>query len=225
VKVLVVDDDSAVRESVGMSLSFEGYTVTTARDGVEAVAAVEADAPDVVVLDVQMPRLDGIGACRRLRAHGFDLPILMLTARESTNDRVIGLDAGADDYLVKPFALEELLARLRALSRRSRWEDGPGARLTFADITLDATTREVRRGGVDLALTRIEFNLLELLLSHPRQVLSRVQILDAVWGYSAGTGSNSLEVHIGLLRRKTEQGGMPRVIQTVWGVGYVLREL
>lgn len=223
-KVLVVDDESAVRESISASLGFEGYEVTVARDGVEALAAIGKEPPDVVVLDIQMPRLDGLGVCRRLRGDGNGLPILMLTARESTSDRVLGLDAGADDYLVKPFALEELLARLRALLRRTQPDGGRSSRLDFADLSLDRATREVTRGGLQLELTRTEFSLLELLLSYPRQVLTRSQILEAVWGYDVGTTSNSLEVYIGYLRRKTEAGGGSRLVHTVRGVGYVLRD-
>lgn len=223
-KVLVVDDESAVRESLSASLGFEGYDVEVAADGVEALAAIAEHLPDVVVLDVQMPRLDGLGVCRRLRAEGNDVPVLVLTARESTSDRVLGLDAGADDYLVKPFALEELLARLRALLRRAQPESGCSSKLTFDDLALDRVTREVTRGELRLELTRTEFSLLELLLSHPRQVFTRAQILQAVWGYDFATTSNSLEVYIGYLRRKTEAEGGCRLVHTVRGVGYVLRD-
>jgi len=227
VKVLLVDDEPGVRESLERSLRFEGYDVALARDGLEALEALSA-APasspyDVVVLDVLMPRLDGLQAVRRMRASGSDVPVLMLTARDGVSDRVVGLDAGADDYLVKPFALEELLARLRALTRRT----APPAvepPLAYADLTLDPGTRDVTRGGERITLTRTEFALLELFLRHPRQVLTRGQIIDAVWGYDFGTTSNSLEVYMGYLRRKTEAGGRPRLLQTVRGIGYVLRE-
>ncbi|MGV8966282.1 MAG: response regulator transcription factor [Cellulomonas sp.] len=223
-RVLVVDDESAVRESISLSLGFEGYDVQVAADGIEALEVVARGAPDVVVLDVQMPRLDGLGVCRRLRADGNRIPILMLTAREGTSDRVLGLDAGADDYLVKPFALEELLARLRALLRRAQPDVGAEKRLTFADLSLDRVTREVTRAGVPLDLTRTEFALLELLLSHPREVLARPQILQAVWGYDFGSSSNSLDVYVSYLRHKTEAGGETRLVQTVRGVGFVMRE-
>ncbi len=218
VKVLVVDDEPSVRESLERSLRFEGYDVSLARDGLEAIASVTAAASapyDAIVLDVLMPRLDGLQTVRRLRSLGLDVPVLMLTARDGVSDRVVGLDAGADDYLVKPFALEELLARLRALTRRTA--------MVYADLSLDPVTRDVVRAGQQLALTRTEFSLLELFLRHPRQVLTRAQIIDAVWGYDFGTTSNSLEVYMGYLRRKTEAAGQPRLLQTVRGVGYVLR--
>lgn len=221
--VLVVDDDPAVRESLRRSLAFNGYDVTVAQDGIEALATVGARRPDAVVLDVAMPRMDGLAACRALRAAGDDIPVLMLTAREAVADRVAGLDAGADDYLPKPFALEELLARLRALLRRTAATVDDGA-LHFADLSLDPLTRDVFRGERRISLTRTEFHLLELLLRHPRQVLQRSQILEDVWGYDFPTTANSLEVYIGYLRRKTEADGEPRLIHTVRGVGYVLRE-
>jgi two-component system, OmpR family, response regulator MprA len=225
VRILVVDDDRPVLESLRRSLAFNGYQVDLARDGVEALDAVTANRPDAMVLDVMMPRMDGLETCRRLRAAGDDLPVLLLTARDAVSDRVAGLDAGADDYLPKPFALEELLARLRALLRRSQAaradRDGP---LAFADLVLDVPTREVRRGERQLRLTRTEFSLLELLMRHPRQVLTRAQILEEVWGYDFPTTENSLEVYVGYLRRKTEAAGEPRLIHTVRGVGYVLRE-
>jgi len=227
VKVLVVDDEPGVRESLERSLRFEGYDVSLARDGLEAIDAVTAAAAapyDAVVLDVLMPRLDGLQTVRRLRSLGLDVPVLMLTARDGVSDRVVGLDAGADDYLVKPFALEELLARLRALTRRTAVPEHEPA-LSYADLSLDPVTREVVRGGEEIALTRTEFTLLELFLRHPRQVLTRGQLIDAVWGYDFGTTSNSLEVYMGYLRRKTEAGGGSRLLQTVRGVGYVLREL
>ena len=227
-RILVVDDDRAVRESLRRSLAFNGYDVDLATDGLDALEKVTAHRPDAVVLDVMMPRVGGLEACRRLRADGDDVPILVLTARDSVADRVAGLDAGADDYLVKPFALEELLARLRALLRRSGSQgdgtDGAGAVLAFADLSLDPGTREVTRGDRPIRLTRTEFALLELFLRHPRQVLDRAKILEDVWGYDFPTTANSLEVYVGYLRRKTEAGGEPRLIHTVRGVGYALRE-
>ncbi|HEY9390541.1 MAG TPA: response regulator transcription factor [Mycobacteriales bacterium] len=224
-RILVVDDDRPVLESLRRSLTFNGYEVDMARDGVEALDAVTARRPDAMVLDVMMPRLDGLETCRRLRAAGDDLPVLLLTARDAVSERVSGLDAGADDYLPKPFALEELLARLRALLRRTRpARSDTDDRLTFADLSLDVATREVRRGDRAMRLTRTEFSLLELLLRHPRQVLTRSQILEEVWGYDFPTTENSLEVYVGYLRRKTEAGGEHRLIHTVRGVGYTLRE-
>jgi two-component system response regulator MprA len=223
VRILVADDEPAVREALGRALKLEGYDVELAADGEEALVAVGLRVPDAVVLDVLMPRLDGIAACRRLRALGDRTPVLMLTARDTVSDRVAGLDAGADDYLVKPFALEELLARLRALLRRSvnGGEDGV---LRFADVELDPGTREVRRGDRAMELTRTEFLLLELFLLNPRQVLTRPLIYERVWGYDFGPSSNALDVYIGYLRRKLEAGGEPRLVQTVRGVGYALRE-
>lgn len=221
-KVLVVDDEQAVRDAVARALRYEGYTVATAADGKEALEVQALEPADALVLDVLMPNLDGLEVCRRLRLGGDPVPILMLTARETVPDRVAGLDAGADDYLVKPFALQELLARLRALLRRTLESDG--AAMRFADLSLDPETREVRRGDREIELTRTEFLLLELLLRNPRRVLTRELILERVWGYDFETSSNSLDVYIGYLRRKTEGGGEPRLIQTVRGVGYVLRE-
>jgi two-component system response regulator MprA len=207
----------------------EGYEVDLAADGVEALDAVRARPPDAIVLDVMMPRLDGLETCRRLRAAGDRTPVLMLTAMDAVADRVSGLDAGADDYLVKPFALEELLARLRALLRRRTADDiaaaaGHAPALRFADLSLDPDTRDVRRGERPISLTRTEFSLLELLLANPRRVLTRANILEQVWGYDFPTTGNALEVYIGYLRRKTEADGEPRLIHTVRGVGYVLRE-
>ncbi|HET9506327.1 MAG TPA: response regulator transcription factor [Gaiellaceae bacterium] len=223
-KILVVDDDAAVRESLRRALQLEGYEVELAADGAEALDRLKLDgaAPDALVLDVSMPRLDGLEVCRRLRRGGSAVPVLMLTARDEVADRVAGLDAGADDYVVKPFALEELLARLRALLRRS--SGAPADVLRFADLELDPGTRIVTRGGDPIELTRTEFSLLELFLLNPRQVLTRSVIFERVWGYDFGFGSNSLDVYVGYLRRKTEQGGKPRLIQTVRGVGYALRE-
>jgi two-component system response regulator MprA len=222
-RVLVVDDEPALRDGLRHALALEGYRVDVAADGAEALEAHAARPADVVVLDVLMPRVDGIEVCRRLRAAGDWVPILMLTARAELEDRVDGLDAGADDYVVKPFALDELFARLRALLRRSG--DGQdGTALRFADLVLVPETREVWRGERPLELTRTEFALLELFLRNPRQVLTRSLIFERVWGYDFGSSSNSLDVYIGYLRRKTEQGGEPRLIQTVRGVGYALRE-
>jgi len=224
VRILVVDDERAVRESLERTLRFEGYEVAVAGDGAEALDRVQRDRPDAVVLDVLMPRLDGLAVCRRLRARGDDLPVLLLTARDAVADRVTGLDVGADDYLVKPFALEELLARLRAMLRRVVGAPEEAGRLAFADLRADLGTREVRRGDRLLVLTRTEFLLIELLLRHPRQVLTRSLILERVWGFDFEATSNSLEVYVGHLRRKTEAGGEPRLLHTVRGVGYVLRE-
>jgi two-component system, OmpR family, response regulator MprA len=226
-RILVVDDDRAVRESLRRSLTFNGYEVDLAADGAQALGQIAAVRPDALVLDVMMPRMGGLEACRALRATGDDVPILVLTARDGVADRVAGLDAGADDYLPKPFALEELLARLRALLRRSNsaaeTEESSGL-LVFGDLSLDTGTREVRRAGHDLRLTRTEFSLLELFLRHPRQVLSRERILEEVWGFDFPTTANSLEVYVGYLRRKTEAEGGSRLVHTVRGVGYVLRE-
>ncbi|HEY8628395.1 MAG TPA: response regulator transcription factor [Gaiellaceae bacterium] len=223
-RILVVDDEPAVRESLRRALQLEGYGVELAGDGSEALYRLESRElePDGIVLDVLMPEVDGLEVARRLRRTGSRVPILMLTARDEIADRVAGLDAGADDYLVKPFALEELFARLRAILRRSA--DGAVEVLRFADLELDPATREVRRGGDLIELTRTEFSLLELFMLNPRQVLTRSVIFERVWGYDFGPGSNSLDVYIGYLRRKTEGGGKPRLIQTVRGVGYALRE-
>jgi two-component system response regulator MprA len=224
-RVLVVDDDRAVRESLRRSLEFNGYAVFLASDGAEALASISGNAPDVVVMDVMMPRLDGLEATRALRKAGNDVPILVLTARDAVGDRVEGLDAGADDYLTKPFALQELLARLRALLRRVvPHDDAPDETLTFADLTMDMATREVRRGDRLVELTRTEFALLEMFLRRPRRVLERSFILEEVWGYDFPTTANSLEVYVGYVRRKTEAGGEPRLIHTVRGVGYVLKQ-
>jgi two-component system response regulator MprA len=223
VRVLVVDDERAVRDSLRRALELEGYDVELAADGEEALERLAQNGePDAVVLDILMPRMDGLEVCRRLRREGHSLPVLMLTARDEVENRVAGLDAGADDYVTKPFALEELLARLRALLRRTT--SGSGEVLRFADLELDPKTREVRRGGESVDLTRTEFSLLELFLLNPRQVLTRSVIFERVWGYDFGFSSNSLDVYIGYLRRKTEAGERPRLIQTVRGVGYALRE-
>lgn len=220
--ILVVDDDRAVRESLGRALRFEGYCVDFAASGREALERVAVGAPSALVLDVRMPGMSGLDVCRALRADRSRLPVLLLTARDAVSDRVAGLDAGADDYLVKPFALDELLARLRALLRRL--DPGDETTVRFGHVVLDTVTYEVRSDGRVIELTRTEFNLLHLFLMHPRQVLTRDIIYRRVWGYDAPLGSNSLDVYIGYLRRKTEAGGARRLIHTVRGVGYVLRE-
>jgi two-component system response regulator MprA len=223
VRILVVDDERAVRESLRRALELQGYEVDLASDGAEALAKLADNGHvDAVVLDILMPGVDGLEVCRQLRRGGSAVPVLMLTARDAVGDRVEGLDAGADDYVVKPFALEELLARIRALLRRGApTVDGV---LRFADLELDPSTREVRRGDDAIDLTRTEFNLLELFMLNPRQVLTRSVIFERVWGYDFGFASNSLDVYIGYLRRKTEAGDKPRLIQTIRGVGYALRE-
>ena len=222
-RILVVDDEPAVRESVDRALRLDGYRTELAADGREALDALAVAPPDAVVLDVLMPEVDGLEVCRRLRAAGDRTPVLMLTARDAVADRVRGLDAGADDYLVKPFALEELRARLRALLRRAAPATGAEV-LRFADVVLDPAAHTAARGGRDVELTRTEFLLLELFLRHPRQVLTRSVVFEHVWGYDFGPTSNSLEVYVGYLRRKLEAAGEPRLIHTVRGVGYVLRE-
>src|ERR687886_2147066 len=221
-RILVVDDEPSVRDALDRALRMEGYKVQLAADGEQALDALATSPPDAVVLDILMPAPDGLEVCRRLRAAGDRVPVLMLTARDAIADRVRGLDAGADDYLVKPFALEEMLARLRALLRRAR--DGEeGGVLRFADLVLDPARYYVHRGGRPIELTRTEFALLELFLRNPRRVLTRSVIFDRVWGYDFGPASNSLEVYVGYLRRKTEALGEPRLLHTVRGVGYVLR--
>ena len=227
--ILVVDDERAVRDSLRRALELEGYRVELAEDGENALRRLSADpAPDAVILDVLMPGADGLEVCRRLRAAGMEVPVLMLTARSEVDSRVAGLDAGADDYLPKPFALAELLARLRALLRRVGGDDADAPSgtdvLRFGDLELDTGTREVHRAGDHMELTRTEFALLELFLRNPRQVLTRSIIFERVWGYDFGPSSNSLDVYIGYLRRKTETGGKGRLIHTVRGVGYALRE-
>jgi two-component system response regulator MprA len=218
----VVEDDRAVRESIERALAFEGYEVAAAPDGLGALESV-SDAPaDAIVLDVSMPRKDGLEVCRELRALGDRTPVLILTARHTVPDRVAGLDAGADDYLVKPFALEELLARLRALLRRTNTAEGAEV-LEVADLRLDPATRDVTRAGTTIELTKTEFSLLELLMINAGIVLSRSTIYERIWDYDFGPTSNSLEVYVGYLRRKTEVDGAPRLIHTVRGVGYVLR--
>lgn len=222
-KILIVDDERAVRESLRRALELEGYEIEFAADGEEALRRLELEpSPDAAILDVLMPGIDGLEVCRRLRLRGNIVPVLMLTARAEVDSRVAGLDAGADDYLPKPFALAELNARLRALLRRAG--NGATDTLRFADLELDPGTREVRRAGDRIELTRTEFSLLELFLRNPRQVLTRSIIFERVWGYDFGPTSNSLDVYIGYLRRKTEIGGKTRLIHTVRGVGYALRE-
>jgi two-component system response regulator MprA len=222
-KILVVDDERAVRDSLRRALELEGYEIELAGDGREALERLESNSqPDALILDLLMPGVDGLEVCRRIRRSGSTVPVLMLTARDEVENRVAGLDAGADDYVTKPFALEELLARLRALLRRAT--GGADEVLRFADLELNPGTREVRRAGEPIELTRTEFSLLELFLRNPRQVLTRSIIFERVWGYDFGFASNSLDVYIGYLRRKTENGGGPRLIHTVRGVGYALRE-
>jgi two-component system response regulator MprA len=229
-RILIVDDEPAVREALQRSLAFEGYDTQVAVDGADALEKATAYQPDLVVLDIQMPRMDGLTAARRIRGAGDTTPILMLTARDTVGDRVTGLDAGADDYLVKPFELDELFARIRALLRRSSYAAAvagaadEGETLTFGDLRMDLATREVTRGGRQVELTRTEFTLLEMFMAHPRQVLTREQILKAVWGFDFEPSSNSLDVYVMYLRRKTEAGGEPRLVHTVRGVGYVLRQ-
>jgi two-component system response regulator MprA len=228
-RILIVDDEPAVRDALQRSLAFEGYGTEVAVDGIEAVTKTATYAPDLIILDIQMPRMDGLTAARRMRHAGDTTPILMLTARDTVGDRVSGLDAGADDYLVKPFELDELFARVRALLRRSSYAAqaglpaAPGDVLTFEDLRMDMITREVTRGERQVDLTRTEFTLLEMFLAHPRQVLTREQILKSVWGFDFEPSSNSLDVYVMYLRRKTEAGGEARLVHTVRGVGYVLR--
>jgi two-component system, OmpR family, response regulator MprA len=222
VRILIVDDESAVRNALRRAFALAGYDVELAADGEQAIVTLRDSAPDAVVLDVLMPGVDGLEVCRRMRAAGDRTPVLMLTARETVADRVSGLDAGADDYVVKPFDLDELLARMRALLRRA--SNGDGSRLRFQDLMLDRGAREAARGTRRIELTSTEYNLLELFMRHPRQVLTRTLIYERVWEYDFGPLSNSLSVYMGYLRRKLESGGEPRVLHTVRGTGYVLRE-
>jgi two-component system response regulator MprA len=222
-KILVVEDDEGIAGTLYRGLTFEGYKVNTAYDGVAGLASARDDPPDLVILDWMLPGLDGLEVCRRLRSAG-STPILMLTAKDAVIDRVHGLDAGADDYLVKPFAFDELLARLRALLRRAKPSGEVGETLKFADLVLDTGAREVRRGARKIELTAKEFDLLELFMRHPRQVLTREVIFDRIWGYDFGGESNIIEVYVRYLRQKTETETEPRLLQTVRGYGYVLRE-
>ena len=222
-RVLIAEDDDAVRRSVERALKFEGYDVVTAENGESALVETAKEPPDAIVLDIMMPLLDGMAVCRKLRAAGDSTPILMLTAKHELADRIAGLDAGADDYLVKPFALEELLARVRALLRRRELPADSGV-LRLGDISLDPAARSVTRGDREVDLTKTEFDLLELLLMNAGIVLSRDTIYDRIWGFDFATSSNSLDVYIGYLRRKTEAEGEPRLVHTVRGVGYVARE-
>jgi two-component system response regulator MprA len=223
-RLLVVDDDPALSRTLRRALAVEGYAVDCARDGLEALDRLGDEEYDAVVLDVSMPRLDGLAVCRRLRERRDRTPVLMLTARDDVRDRVSGLDAGADDYLVKPFALDELNARLRALLRRAAPEEDGDGRLGYGDLTLDLQTFRATRGGRSLELTRTEHRLLELFLRNPEQVLPRDVIYERVWGFDISLTSNSLDVYVGYLRRKTEEGGEPRLIQTVRGVGFMLAD-
>jgi two-component system response regulator MprA len=220
-RVLVVEDDAAVREALERALGFEGYQIETARDGAVALSAISKDDKDLVILDVMMPYVDGIETCRRIRASGNTIPILMLTAKAAVCDRVEGLDAGADDYMTKPFALDELLARIRALLRRSSGDISTVMR--FEDLVIDPASRRATRGDRQLGLTKTEFDLLMLLARRPGVVLDRDTIYEEIWGIDFITSSNSLDVYIGYLRRKTEVDDEPRLIHTVRGVGYVLR--
>jgi two-component system response regulator MprA len=222
-RILVVDDEPAVQNALFRALTLEHYDVAKASDGYEALEQLGSAAYEAIILDIAMPRMDGLEVCRRLREGGDSTPVLMLTARGEVDDRVAGLDVGADDYLIKPFALRELLARLRALLRRAGEGDGQEETLAYADLRLDLRAHEAWRGERVLALTRTEFLLLELFLRHPRQVLTRSTIFESVWGYDFGSSSNSLGVYMGYLRRKTEVGEEPRLLHTVRGVGYVLR--
>jgi two-component system response regulator MprA len=231
-RILIVDDEPVVRENLRIGLEFEGYSVTVAEDGVDALAQVGAAAPDLVIMDVLMPRMDGLTACRRLRARDPATPILMLTARNTTGDLVAGLETGADDYLTKPFDFDALLARIRALLRRGALLAAPDegsptgsarSRLVLADLTMDRVRHEVWRGERLLELTRTEYDLLEMFLEHPRQVLSREQLIKAIWGVDFSPASNPIDVYVMYLRRKTESGDEPRLVHTVRGVGYVLR--
>lgn len=219
--ILVVEDDHAVREALERALGFEGYDVASARDGAIALSMLRESTYDLIILDVMMPHLDGLETCRRVRAGGDDVPILMLTARTTVDDRVEGLDAGADDYLAKPFALDELLARIRALLRRSI--GGVSSVMKVGDLIIDPGARTATRGEREMNLTKTEFDLLSLLALTPGMVLSRDLIYDEIWGIDFATTSNSLDVYVGYLRRKTESAGEERIIQTVRGVGYVLR--
>lgn len=223
-RILVVDDEPAVRQALARALALENYEIALAADAAQALDLLREGSYEAILLDIMMPGISGLELCRRMRSGGDRTPVLMLTARDAIDDRVAGLDAGADDYLAKPFALRELMARVRALLRRGGSEGEDQEPLTYADLTLDPVSYEVRRGSRELALTRTEFRLLELFLRHPRQVLTRSVIFEHVWGYDFGASSNALGVYIGYLRRKTQAGGESRLLHTVRGVGYVLRE-
>ena len=222
-KVLIAEDDRAVRESLARAMHLEGYEVVTANDGAAALESVRAESPDIAVLDVSMPAVDGLTVCRVLRSEGNTLPILMLTARTEPSDRVAGLDAGADDYVTKPFDLGELFARLRALTRRLRPDEQPGARLELGDLVIDPSGRTVSRAGRQLELSKTEFDLLELLVRNAGIVLDHTTIYERIWNFDFGPDSKNLAVYIGYLRRKTEEGEAPRLIHTVRGVGYTAR--
>lgn len=222
-RVLIAEDDRAVRESLERALRLVGYCVDQARDGLEALECIDAHRPDAAIVDVMMPHLDGFGVCRRLRERGDRLPVLLLTARDGVDDRVTGLDAGADDYLAKPFALEELLARLRVMLRRQEEEAADPELLSVGDLVLDVGAHSVRREGEVIDLTRTEFALLELLMRNAGLVLSREVLYERIWGWDFETSSKTLDVYIGYLRRKTEQGGGARLVHTVRGVGYTIR--
>lgn len=223
--ILVIDDDEKITSMLRRGLAFEGYDVHTARNGAEGLSTVMTADPDLIILDVMMPQMDGFEVCRRLREGGSAVPVLMLTAKDEVENRVKGLDTGADDYLVKPFALEELLARVRALLRRkeTKPEEAAGQRLTFEDIIMDMDSREVLRGGQRLELTAKEFDLLHLFMQNPKRLLTRDLIMDKIWGYDYSGESNVLEVYIAMLRQKTEEYGGKRLIQTIRGAGYILR--
>ncbi|ANA79050.1 DNA-binding response regulator [Paenibacillus glucanolyticus] len=222
-RILIVDDDEKIISMLRRGLAFEGYDVLTASNGAEGLKVILSEEPDVVVLDVMMPQVDGFEALRRLREGGSTIPVLMLTAKDEVENRVKGLDTGADDYLVKPFALEELLARVRALLRRKTGDDSSNHRLTYEDLTMDTDAREVIRSGQRLELTAKEFELLHLFMQNPKRVLSRDLIMDKIWGYDYSGESNVLEVYIAMLRQKTEEHGGKRLIQTIRGAGYILR--
>jgi two-component system response regulator MprA len=221
-RILIAEDDQGVRTSLTRALTFQNYNVTAVNDGAQALEAVDAQLPDLVILDVSMPHVDGLTACRMIREKHRSLPILMLTARHEVSDRVAGLDAGADDYVVKPFALEELSARVRSMLRRTHVSDET-QNLVVADLILDLRSRTAHRGKRELILTKTEFDLLELLMQNVGIVLERETLYDLIWGFNFETGSRSLDVYIGYLRRKTEEGGEPRVLHTIRGVGYIVR--
>ena len=221
-RILIAEDDQGVRTSLTRALTFQNYNVTAVNDGAQALEAVDTQLPDLVILDVSMPHVDGLTACRMIREKYRSLPILMLTARHEISDRVAGLDAGADDYVVKPFALEELSARVRSMLRRTLVTEET-QNLVVADLVLDLRSRTAHRGNRELVLTKTEFDLLELLMQNVGIVLERDMLYDRIWGFNFETGSRSLDVYIGYLRRKTEEGGEPRILHTIRGVGYIVR--